>query len=175
MGLGTALLLSKTRFGYAYAALVVLGGLIAFAARSRYPDAGTVPLLVLIGALVLAAAIAIETYFQNERWPAIATLGVVVASVIAAYFAFTSPLVGGAGVTLDPRTAIPTGDAIPGPERIISLSLNIPGGLALALGALVLGVHLHAQEACARLLTRSRASRPSRWSSTPSWRSSRSR
>ena len=136
LGLGTALLLSKTRFGYAYAALVVLGGLIAFVARGRYPDAGTVPLLVLIGALVLAAAIAIETYFQNERWPAIATLGVVVASVVAAYFAFISPLVGGAGVTLDPRTAIPTGDAIPGPERIISLSLNIPGGLALALGAL---------------------------------------
>ena len=136
LGLGTALLLSKTRFGYAYAVLVVLGGLIAFAARSRYPDAGTVPLLVLIGALVLAAAIAIETYFQNERWPAIATLGVAVASVIAAFFAFTSPLVGGLGVTLDPNTAIPTGEAIPGPERIISLSLNIPGGLALALGAL---------------------------------------
>ena len=136
LGLGTALLLSKTRFGYAYAALVVLGGLIAFAARNRYADAGSVPLLVLIGALILAAAIAIETYFQNERWPAIATLGVVAASVIAAYFAISSPLVGGAGVTLDPRTAIPTGDAIPGPERILSLSLNIPGGLALALGAL---------------------------------------
>jgi hypothetical protein len=136
LGLGTALLLSKTRFGYAYAALVVLGGLIAFAARNRYPDAGSVPLLVLIGALVLAAAVAIETYFQNERWPAIATVGVVAASVIAAFFAFTAPLVGGVGVTLDPRTGIPTGDAIPGPERILSLSLNIPGGLALALGAL---------------------------------------
>jgi hypothetical protein len=135
LGLGTALLLSKTRFGYAYAALVVLGGLIAFAARNRYADAGTVPLLVLIGALVLALAIAIETYFQNERWPAIATIGVVAASVVAAYFAFTSPLVG-TGVALDPRTAIPTGDAIPGPERILSLALNIPGGLALALGAL---------------------------------------
>lgn len=136
LGLGTALLLSKTRFGYAYAALVVLGGVIAFAARNRYPDAGSVPLLVLIGALVLAAAIAIETYFQNERWPAIATLGVVVASTIAAYFAFGAPLAGDVGVTLDPRTGVPTGEAIPGPQRILSLSLNIPGGLALALGAL---------------------------------------
>ena len=135
LGLGTALLLSKTRFGYAYAALVALGGLIAFAARNRYPDAGTIPLLVLIGALVLALAIAIETYFQNERWPAIATIGVVAASVLAAFFAFTLPLAG-SGVALDPRTNIPTGDAIPGPERIISLALNIPGGLALALGAL---------------------------------------
>ena len=171
LGLGTALLLSKTRFGYAYAALVVLGGLIAFAARSRYPDAGTVPLLVLIGALVLAAAIAIETYFQNERWPAIATLGVVVASVIAAFFAFTSPLVGGAGVTLDPRTAIPTGDAIPGPERIISLSLNIPGGLALALGALFSAYIFMPKK---RVLDYSLdpASRLSTSSSTPSWRSS---
>lgn len=135
LGLGTAYLLGKTRFGYAYAAFVVLGGLIAFAARSRYPDAGSVPILVLIGAIVLGLAIAIETYFQNERWPQIAALGIVIASVVAAFFAFTAPL-NGVGFALDPRTQIPTGDAIPGAERIISLVMNIPGGLSLALGAL---------------------------------------
>jgi hypothetical protein len=32
LGLGTALLLNRTRFGYAYGLLVVFGGLIAFAA-----------------------------------------------------------------------------------------------------------------------------------------------
>ena len=135
LGLGTALLLGKTRFGYAYAALVLLGGLITFVARNRYPDAGSLPILLLIAALVVALAIAVETYFQNERWPLIAALGVLIASAAAAVFAFTLPLAG-QGFALDPVTQIPTGDAVPGAERYMSLLLNIPGGLALALGAL---------------------------------------
>ena len=135
LGLGTAVLLGRTRFGFMYAVLVLLGGFIAFAARNRYLDAGSLPMLVLIGAAIAGAAIAIETYFQNERWPQIAALWVIVASAAAAYFAFFVPLAG-PGFALDPRTGIPTGDAIPGGERIISLALNIPGGLSLALGAL---------------------------------------
>ena len=135
LGLGTAFLLGRTRFGYTYAVLVLLGGLIAFFARSRYPDAGSVPILVLIGALIIGLAIAVETYFQNERWPQIAALGIITASAVAAFFAFSQPL-NAPGFALDPRTQIPTGDAVPGAERIISLALNIPGGLALALGAL---------------------------------------
>ena len=132
LGLGTAYLLGRTRYGYAYAALTLLGGLIAFAARNRYPDAGTVPVLVLIGALVIGIAIAVETYFQNERWPQIAALGVAIASVAAALLAFSAPLV----AALPLSTEIPTGAAIPGPERVISLALNVPGGISLALGAL---------------------------------------
>jgi hypothetical protein len=135
LGLGTAYLLGRTRYGYAYAALVLLGGLIVFFARNRYPDVGALPILLVIAAVVVGLAIAVETYFSNERWPQIAALGLIVASVAAAYFAFALPLVGGT-VSLDPRTAIPTGDAVPGPERMISLLLNIPGGLSLALGAL---------------------------------------
>jgi hypothetical protein len=135
LGLGTAYLLGKTRFGYAYALLVFLGGFIVFAARSRYPDAGTLAVLLLIAALVVAIAIAVETYFQNERWPQIAALAVVAVSVVATYFAFTQPLVG-SGVALDPRTNIPTGDAIPSAERLMSLFLNVAGGIGLALGAL---------------------------------------
>jgi hypothetical protein len=135
LGLGTALLLGRTRFGYAYAALVLLGGLITFFARNRYPDAGSLAALLLIGALVVALAIAVETYFQNERWPQIAALAVIAASAVAAVFAFTQPLIGG-GVALDPQTQIPTGEAIPHSERLMSLLLNIPGGLSLALGAL---------------------------------------
>lgn len=135
LGLGTAYLLGRTRYGYAYAALVLLGGLIVFAARNRYPDVGALPILIVIAAVVVALAVAVETYFSNERWPQIAALGLILASVAAAYFAFALPLVGGT-VALDPRTGIPTGDAVPGPERLISLVLNIPGGLSLALGAL---------------------------------------
>ena len=135
LGLGTAFLLGKTRYGYAYAALVLLGGLIVFAARNRYPDVGSLPVLLLIAALVVGLAIAVETYFSNERWPQIAALAIIVAGVVAAYFAFALPLVGGE-VALDPRTGVPTGDGIAGQERLISLLLNIPGGLSLALGAL---------------------------------------
>jgi hypothetical protein len=132
LGLGTAYLLGRTRYGFAYAALVLLGGFITFAARNRYPDVSSLAVLIFIAALVVALAIAVETYFQNERWPQIAALAVVAASAIAAWYAFTQPLVG-AGVALD---QIPTGEAIPPAERLLSLVLNVSGGLSLALGAL---------------------------------------
>ena len=135
LGLGTAYLLGRTRFGYTYGALLLFGGFIAFAARNRYPDVATFAILLLIAALVIALAIAVETYFQNERWPQIAALALVVASAIAAVLAFTQPLAA-SGFTLDPRTGVPTGDAIPGTLRLISLVINVTGGLALALGAL---------------------------------------
>jgi hypothetical protein len=131
LGLGTAYLLGKTRFGYAYAFLVFFGGFLAFVARNTY-NAGTIGVLVFIGALIIAIAISVETYFQNERWPVIAALTVVVASVIGAYFAFTDPLV----AALPAQDAVPTGAVISGPVRIISLFMNVPGGIALILGAL---------------------------------------
>jgi hypothetical protein len=131
LGLGTAYLLGKTRFGYAYGALVLFGGLLAFAARNTY-DAGTLGVLVLIAALVIAISIAVETYFQNERWPQIAALTVFVASIVGTFFAYTDPL----GGPLPVQGAAPTGAAFDGPVRIISLFLNVPGGIALILGAL---------------------------------------
>lgn len=130
LGLGTAYLLGKTRFGYAYALLVLFGGFLAFVARNTY-GAGTIGLLVLIAALVVAVAIAVETYFANERWPQIAAITVVLASVVGAYFAFTDPLSG----SLPAQGAVATGAAFTGPVRIFSLFLNVPGGIGLVLGA----------------------------------------
>lgn len=135
LGLGTAYLLGKTRYGYAHAALVVVGGVAVLLARKSYPDVSQLAVLIFIAALVVALAIAVETYFQNERWPQIAAVAVVFASAVAAWFAFSQPLVG-PGVALDPRTGIPTGEAIPPSERLVSLVLNVSGGLSLALGAL---------------------------------------
>lgn len=131
LGLGTAYLLGKTRFGYAYALLVFFGGFLAFVTRNTY-GAGTIGLLVLIAALVVTIAIAVETYFQNERWPQIAAAAVLVASVAGAYFAFTDPLSG----ALPAQQAVPTGAAFSSPVRIFSLFLNVPGGIGLVLGAL---------------------------------------
>jgi hypothetical protein len=131
LGLGTAYLLGKTRFGYAYAFLVFFGGFLAFVTRNTY-NAGTLGVLVFIAALVITISIAVETYFQNERWPQIAALTVVVASIVGAYFAFTDTLAG----PLPLGGAVPTGAAMAGPVRVISLFMNVPGGIALILGAL---------------------------------------
>ncbi|MEP7158690.1 MAG: hypothetical protein ABI797_04630 [Chloroflexota bacterium] len=130
LGLGTAYLLGKTRFGYAYALLVFFGGFLAFVTRNTY-GAGTIGLLVLIAALVVAIAIAVETYFQNERWPQIAAAAVICASIVGAFFAFTDPLSG----ALPAQEAAPTGAAFASPVRIFSLFLNVPGGIGLVLGA----------------------------------------
>jgi hypothetical protein len=132
LGLGTTLLLGRTRFGYAYGLLVLLGGMAAFFIGRRYPDAGSLPMLVLIAALVLGLAIVVETYFQNERWPLIAAIGVVLVSVAAGFFAFSGPLVG----PLPTQAEIPSGAAMAGTARTLSFVTNIPGGLALVLGAL---------------------------------------
>jgi len=84
LGLGTALLLSKTRFGYAVAISIFLAGLFTLLTQAKYhyEGAGSTPILYFIGAGLLALAIAVETYFQNERWPAFMAIGVIAASVL---------------------------------------------------------------------------------------------
>ncbi|HYL40570.1 MAG TPA: hypothetical protein VET90_04610, partial [Candidatus Binatus sp.] len=79
LGLGTAVLLGRTRFGYALAASIFLAGLFTLLtqARYQYPDAGPAPVLYFIAAIVLAVAIAAATYLQVARWPALAAIGVV--------------------------------------------------------------------------------------------------
>ena len=77
LGLGTAFLLGKTRFGYAFACASSLAASLPSSRATPY-NAGTIGVLVFIVALVFAIAIAVETYFQNERWPRIAALTVVV-------------------------------------------------------------------------------------------------
>jgi hypothetical protein len=133
LGLGSAFLLNRTRFGYTYAAIVVLSAILAFVVRGRYPDAGLVPILVLIGGIVFALAVGIETYFQNERWPTIAAVGVAATTVVMFVLAGTLQLhlVGEAGS----RTLAATAELMPGPARVLAFPLTIPGGLALLFGA----------------------------------------
>src|ERR1700741_830893 len=79
LGLGTAFLLGRTRFGYTFALCLVLAGVFTLLTQRKfdYPGAGSAPILYLIGALVLAVAVAVETYFQNDRWPILAAGAVV--------------------------------------------------------------------------------------------------
>jgi hypothetical protein len=136
LGLGTAFLLGRTRFGYTFAVCLFLAGLFTFLtqAKEQYPGSGVAPILYLITALILAIAIGIETYFQNERWPYMAALAVVGASVLSVILMVTATLPA-PGFALDPTTHVPVGDLFPGTLRLLTPFLNITGSFALILGA----------------------------------------
>jgi hypothetical protein len=139
LGLGTAFLLGRTRFGYAFAACLFLAGLFTFLAQRRapdqYADAGSTPILYFVAAAVIALAVGVETYFQNERWPQIAAIGVVGATALSAVLMATATLPA-PGYALDPRTGIPTGALLPGAIRLLTPFMNITGALTLVLGAI---------------------------------------
>jgi hypothetical protein len=137
LGLGTAFLLGRTRFGYTFAFCLILAGVFTLLTQRKfdYPGSGSAPILYLIGALVLAVAVAIETYFQNERWPILAAGAVIGASGLSLVLMLTVTLAA-PGYALDPATGVPTGDLFPGTIRLLTPFLNITGGLALGFGAL---------------------------------------
>ena len=136
LGLGTVTLLAKTRFGYAIALSIFLAGVFTLLTQRRfnYEGAGSTPILYFIAAGLLALAVAVETYFQNERWPAFVAIGIGAASVLALVLTATVPLA--APYMLDPVTGQPVADLFPGSLRLLTPFLNITGGFALAFGAL---------------------------------------
>jgi hypothetical protein len=137
LGLGTAFLLGRTRFGYSFALCLVLAGIFTLLTQRRFEYAGTgsAHVLYLIAALVLAIAVAVETYFQNERWPLLAAGAVVGATVLSTILMLTVVLPA-PGYALDPRTGVPIGDLFPGTIRLLTPFLNITGAFALVLGAI---------------------------------------
>jgi hypothetical protein len=137
LGLGTAFLLGRTRFGYTFALCLVLAGVFTLLTQRKfnYAGAGSAPILYLIAALVLAVAVAIETYFQNERWPVLAAGAVIGATALSLVLVLTVTLPA-PGYALDPATGVPTGELFPGTIRLLTPFLNITGGLTLAFGAL---------------------------------------
>jgi hypothetical protein len=137
LGLGTAFLLGRTRFGYTFALCLLLAGVFTLLTQRKfeYAGSGTAPILYLIGALILAAAIAIETYFQNDRWPRLAA-GAVVGATILSFVLMLTVTLPAPGYVLDPNTGAPTGEILPGTIRLLTPFLNITGGFALILGAL---------------------------------------
>jgi hypothetical protein len=137
LGLGTAFLLGRTRFGYTYAALVLFASIAIplTQAKFHYDGAGSAPVLYLVGGLVLAIAVGVETYFQNRDWPRIAALGVVSATLVGVVLLATTALPA-PGFSVDRVTSMPTGDILPGSIRLLTPFLNITGGLSVYLGAL---------------------------------------
>jgi hypothetical protein len=137
LGLGSAFLLARTRFGYAVAACLFLAGLFTFLAarRPEYAGAGELPILYFVAAGILAAAVAIETYFQNERWPTLAAVAVVGATLASLGLMLMIELPA-PGYAVDLRTGVPTAEVIPPALRLFTPFMNITGGFALILGAL---------------------------------------
>ncbi len=137
LGLGTAFLLGRTRFGYTYAVLLLLSGLVALMIRNSpsYAGAGPLPLLYLIGALILALAIGVETYFSNDTWPRFAAGAIVGVTLLSLVLMVATPPLAAPGYFLDPATGQPKGDAMPGYLRLLTPVMNIPGALSLLLGA----------------------------------------
>jgi len=140
LGLGTALLLSKTRFGYAVAISIFLAGLFTLLTQAKYhyEGAGSTPILYFIGAGLLALAIAVETYFQNERWPLFMAIGVVAASVLALFLTVTATL--SQPYLIDTGTGQPIADLFPGSLRLLIVCvMHALPGLAFAVGESVNG------------------------------------
>lgn len=139
LGLGTAFLLGRTRFGFAFAISLFFAGLFTFlTARSNpeiYSSASTVALLYFLSAGVLALAVSVETYFQNWRWPWMALVAVggatVLSIVIVALAVLPAP-----GYYIDPITGAPKGDIMPPEVRLLTPFMNITGSFALILGAI---------------------------------------
>ena len=136
LGLGTAYLLGRTRFGYSFAACLFLAGLFTFLLRNKpeYQGAGTLPLLYFIVAGLLALAVAVETYFANHRWPVLAAAAVVGATVLSLVLMLATTLPA-PGYAVDPLTGAPIATLLPPSLRLLTPFLNITGAFALILGA----------------------------------------
>lgn len=136
LGLGTAYLLGRTRFGYSFALCLFLAGLFTFLVRTKpeYAGAGALPLLYFIVAGILALAVAVETYFANDRWPLLAAGAVVGATLLSLVLMATTTLAA-PGFALDPATGAPVATLFPAELRLLTPFLNITGAFALILGA----------------------------------------
>lgn len=135
LGLGTAFILSRTRFGYAYALGVAFGGLLTLASQAahNYAGVGPVPVVILVGSLVVALAIAGATYLEDDRWPMIAAAGVVLVTIVGTFLVATMAFPD--SVALD-NHGVPILDPLAGSLRLLTPVMNVSGGLSLILGAL---------------------------------------
>ncbi len=139
LGLGTAFLLGRTRFGFAFALCLFFAGLFTFLTARRdpeiYADASTTAMLYFLIAGVLALAVSVETYFQNWRWPWMALTAVGGATVLSIVLMMLATLPA-PGYALDPVTGVPTAAILPPELRLLTPFMNITGAFALILGAL---------------------------------------
>jgi hypothetical protein len=83
LGLGTVCLLSKTRFGYAFAFSFLLAGLFTYLTQQRYeyPESGITPQLYGLVGLVLAVAVSAFSVRRSEHWVTLSATAIVGGSI----------------------------------------------------------------------------------------------
>jgi hypothetical protein len=137
LGLGTVMLLGKTRFGYAFAGSLLLAGLFTALTQTKYHYAGSgiAPTLYFGIAVILAGAIAVDTFRGGSKWPRLAA-GALVAGTVASAMMMATVSLPAPGWIVDPATHIPTGDLFPGYLRLLTPFFNITGAFALTLGGI---------------------------------------
>jgi hypothetical protein len=135
LGLGTVLLLARTRFGYAFALSVFLAGLFTFLARHRYGDAGVWPIVYFAVAGALAVVVIWDTSVGGSLWARLFSGLLVAGTVISAVMLAAAPLSEPAS-WIRPETGLPDLDLLPASIRLLSPLFNVTGGLALIFGAI---------------------------------------
>lgn len=134
LGLGTVLLLARTRFGYGFALTLFLAGLFTFLARHRYGDAGVWPIVYLAVAWGLAALVTWDTATGADWWPRLAAAALVVGTVASAVLLAAAPIEAPDSWIVE-HTGLPDLDLLPGSIRLLSPLFNVSGGLSLVFGA----------------------------------------
>ena len=135
LGLGTVLLLARTRFGYAFALTLFLAGLFTFLARHRYGDAGVWPIVYFGLAGGVALVVAWDTYVGGSLWARLFTALLIVGTAASAVMLATASL-GTPASWIRPETGLPDLDLLPGSIRLLTPLFNVTGGLALIFGAI---------------------------------------
>jgi len=135
LGLGTVLLLAKTRFGLMLVPAFLLLALISLGGARIYPETGIAPPIYAAVSLGLAFAVALLSYRRDERWAWVVAGAVVAGTALSAVLAAVVPLPA-PGWVVDPATSIPTGELFPGSLRLLTPLFNITGAVALTFGAL---------------------------------------
>jgi hypothetical protein len=139
LGLGTVLLLNRTRFGYFVAVSFGIAGLLSYLTSVKYArestPASTESVLWVVG-ISLAAAIVIALVTRlDRRWVGMVTTVILVgASAVVTVLTLTVP-VAAPGYALDVTGNVPIGAAMPSDLRILTPPFNIVGAFALVFGA----------------------------------------
>ncbi len=136
LGLGTGFLLARTRFGYTYAALFLLAGFVALMGgiSPKNAGAGPLPFVYAVGAFVTAVIVFVQSYFVSERWAIVSAAFVGVLTLIGIAVTVVMPPLPAPGYVLN-DAGQPIGDAMPAYLHLLAPVMNIPGGMALLLGA----------------------------------------
>jgi hypothetical protein len=135
LGLGTVLLLARTRFGLAMVPTFLLLALISLGGAKLYPDVGIASPIYAIVSLVLALAVGWLAFRRDARWATLVGVGVVAGTIVATVLVATVSLAA-PGWVVDPKTHIPTGTLFPGYLRLLTPLFNVTGAFALSFGAL---------------------------------------